>query len=1051
MNTKSICYVILGCLLIFLAIPIGCAQKNEPGSVTDAIFPSPVQEEERLIALEAVEREVLDAGKSTQAVPMESFTEDDEIAALKKKKKKADSTTWKRSKITSNTARLKIGDREELLLKGTQINVQVDGFRARVLMDMFFYNDRNRQFEGTFQIRLPNGASPYFLAFGESVIQAESGGSVDIPFENTEAVRGRGWTPEKIVKDRAETWRGVKVAQIVAKDKAALAYRETVRRKADPALMEWSGAGIFSSRVFPLMPHKLHRIVIGYDLNLLQVGKDLEYKLDLPANSSNTVIEISVKRISGVTMQTQPAEEGTSYDGRRHFRFDRPLERSITLTLKQADALMMTLPDTDKSAPGPVFAARFQPEIPQTNSKGASEAVFLVDISASANPDRFNIWLKMLEGILTNNRDQLKSFGVLFFNIESFWWENQLSANTPENVARLIDFSNNLALEGATDLSAALKAATTAKWLRDRKDADVDLFLLSDGAATWGEQDLYALSSMLSQSAGALFAYQTGLAGTDMRMLSHLTRETGGAVFSIVSEAEIEKASRAHRSRPWRISAVAIDGCKDLLLAGRPGSIYSGQQLLLTGRGTPNDDARVQLTLQQGKIEKVIFVPFTKQLESELTQRIYGQVAVDQLESFAYKTRLQSEAYARHFRITGQTCSLLMLESQSDYERFNIKPENDLFVVKMSLVSNIVSKCLEDVALSPGNPRTGFFNRMEQLEKLSQLTFEIAPAFRIALDMLPEKAFYVETPPLVCKSRLIKEIPGLINEQLQKGKPEYDDFMRYAGHLQKKISPDDALKGLSSLIEYRPGDSVLARDIGFSAMEMGLGGQAYHLFRKVADRRPYYPQTYWEMAQCLDDMALYDMALVWYEISLAGQWNNRFGDFRKIVQLDYLRFLRRLKNQPQLKIALPDYVDTRLEQLETNAKIEKFKKDTLVVIITWNTDGSDVDLHVIEPGGEECFYQHSTTRAGGSITRDVTQGFGPEMYFIPDAPGGEYKIRVKYFSKDSNRSSTRTRVFVTIHKNWGTPEEETVRKAVTLEHQQEMHELATVRVKGILW
>ncbi|MEK6238364.1 MAG: hypothetical protein N2C14_26910, partial [Planctomycetales bacterium] len=75
--------------------------------------------------------------------------------------------TWKRSEIVPNTSRLMIGDKEELPLKGMQAQVRIDGFRARVVLDFHFYNDRGRQFEGTFKLRLPNGASPYFFAFGE--------------------------------------------------------------------------------------------------------------------------------------------------------------------------------------------------------------------------------------------------------------------------------------------------------------------------------------------------------------------------------------------------------------------------------------------------------------------------------------------------------------------------------------------------------------------------------------------------------------------------------------------------------------------------------------------------------------------------------------------------------------------------------------------------------------------------------------------------------------------------------------------------------------------
>ena len=63
----------------------------------------------------------------------------------------------------------------------------------------------------------------------------------------------------------------------------------------------------------------------------------------------------------------------------------------------------------------------------------------------------------------------------------------------------------------------------------------------------------------------------------------------------------------------------------------------------------------------------------------------------------------------------------------------------------------------------------------------------------------------------------------------------------------------------------------------------------------------------------------------------------------------------------------------------------------VAALIFWNTDGTDVDLHVVEPSGEECFYQHTQTASGGHISRDVTTGYGPELYLLPKAPSGKLR------------------------------------------------------------
>jgi tetratricopeptide (TPR) repeat protein len=233
---------------------------------------------------------------------------------------------------------------------------------------------------------------------------------------------------------------------------------------------------------------------------------------------------------------------------------------------------------------------------------------------------------------------------------------------------------------------------------------------------------------------------------------------------------------------------------------------------------------------------------------------------------------------------------------------------------------------------------------------------------------------------------------------------------------------------------------VLARDVGFSAMDLGLHAQAFHLFRRVADARPHEPQTYRAMAQALAAMGNLDLALAYYEIPLMGQWDPRFGDLRKIVELDYLHFLRKLTsgNAPS---SVRDYARARLDALAT--QIGMGRAD-LVVTIMWNTDNTDVDLHVTEPSGEECFYSHRDTRSGGRLTQDVTQGYGPEMYVLRDAPNGRYDVRAHYFASDTNRASARTKVYATVFENWGEKDEKVTEKVVTLEAGKEYHAIATV-------
>ncbi|MEK6235258.1 MAG: VWA domain-containing protein, partial [Planctomycetales bacterium] len=499
--------------------------------------------------------------------------------------------TWRRAEATPNASRLTVGNEEDLPLRGMQAHVRVDGFRARVLLDFQFLNDRDQQLEGTFKLRLPNEASPYFFAFGKTKYKSPDAPKDRPMFFRVERDRDMGTDPAEIMRRRNEAWTEPKESRMVPKHKASQAYHQTVRRRIDPALMEWSGAGVFSARVFPLEAGQMHRVVIGYDVDLTQVGDEWEHRLDLPSGDFERMIDYSVAAPQGVTASISPEAEETKVAGRVYYHFDRPEEQTLALRLKGLASPLLTGTDPET---GDYFAVRVKPPLPEGEAvAGSSRAVFLVDTSLSSNPDRFNVWLKLLDQVLDKNRDSLKEFAVVFFNVESFWWKEEFTANTPENVERLMDDCRKLALEGATDLGQALAEAASPEWRNDKDDskqteASPDLFLLSDGAATWGEADVHALSKMLEEShSGALFAYATGLSGTDRRSLEHLARESGGAVFSVTGEAETEQAAVAHRKRPWKLLGVATQGGTDLLVAGRPRTLFPGQRVLLVGRGGP--------------------------------------------------------------------------------------------------------------------------------------------------------------------------------------------------------------------------------------------------------------------------------------------------------------------------------------------------------------------------------------------------------------------------------------------------------------------------------
>jgi hypothetical protein len=62
--------------------------------------------------------------------------------------------------------------------------------------------------------------------------------------------------------------------------------------------------------------------------------------------------------------------------------------------------------------------------------------------------------------------------------------------------------------------------------------------------------------------------------------------------------------------------------------------------------------------------------------------------------------------------------------------------------------------------------------------------------------------------------------------------------------------------------------------------------------------------------------------------------------------------------------------------------------------LIWDTD-ADLDLHVIEPGGKEIYWEDPKGKQGGELDVDNTKGFGPEnIYWLVESEGpGSAKVK----------------------------------------------------------
>ena len=94
-------------------------------------------------------------------------------------------------------------------------------------------------------------------------------------------------------------------------------------------------------------------------------------------------------------------------------------------------------------------------------------------------------------------------------------------------------------------------------------------------------------------------------------------------------------------------------------------------------------------------------------------------------------------------------------------------------------------------------------------------------------------------------------------------------------------------------------------------------------------------------------------------------------------------------------------------------------RDTDVrIVIEWTADDADIDLWVDEPNGERVYYGDKLSSAGGQISNDMTDGYGPEEYAIRRAPLGAYSVRINGYDADRINPNGPGHVLIRLIRNF---------------------------------
>ena len=245
-------------------------------------------------------------------------------------------------------------------------------------------------------------------------------------------------------------------------------------------------------------------------------------------------------------------------------------------------------------------------------------------------------------------------------------------------------------------------------------------------------------------------------------------------------------------------------------------------------------------------------------------------------------------------------------------------------------------------------------------------------------------------------------------------------YLDCAGFFFKRGDKATALRILSNLAELKIEDPALLRTFAWRLREAGEYDRAIPVLRKVAKLRPEEPHSFRDLALLLTERAKdrhcaadATEAMDLLKKTAFTPWKRQNAHAVAVFAVEELNALAAwcgLQSWPEgAKPTVPEW----------DAEFKHLLDVDLRIILSWDADNTDIDIHVLEPNGEEAYYQHRRTSSGGFVSQDITTGYGPEEYLQLKGQKGVYKVLTHYFGSSQQRLTGPATATATVYTNWG--------------------------------
>jgi len=228
--------------------------------------------------------------------------------------------------------------------------------------------------------------------------------------------------------------------------------------------------------------------------------------------------------------------------------------------------------------------------------------------------------------------------------------------------------------------------------------------------------------------------------------------------------------------------------------------------------------------------------------------------------------------------------------------------------------------------------------------------------------------------------------------QWQPYDPENPQVYEVLGLADEQLGKDDeAARAFASLIEIAPAKTELLQRAGLLLLRAHRAKLAESPLRKALEVRPDRANGYRSLALMLWREGRVEEAARVLESATRQTFPGWYGDVQRVIR-EELGYVYRawMKKDPSRR--------GEIAERARDYDVDLERTDALRVTLAWETDANDVDLHVVDPSGEECFYGHKDTKSGLTLYEDITQGLGPEVIRTKSLDRGTYHVGVRYFA-----------------------------------------------------